>query len=58
MVRTKASPIVIADILAASGAGVWFIVSEKQEAQERREKFFGAAKEFLASGGQKMKPEW
>lgn len=56
--RTKAILIAIAAILAASGTGVWFIVSEKQAAQERREKFFGATKEFPTAGGQKMKPEW
>lgn len=55
---TKVILIIVAAILAAGGAGVWFVFAERQEAQERREDFFGTSKEFPTSGGQKMKPEW
>jgi Ti type entry exclusion protein TrbK len=58
VVRTKAILIAIAAILVAGGAGVWIFVSEKQAAQEHRQEFFGATKEFPTSGGAKMKPEW
>lgn len=58
MVSTKAVLIAIATILALGSAGVWFLISERQAAQERRQKFFGTSKEFPTSGGQKMKPEW
>ncbi|MBX5154110.1 entry exclusion protein TrbK [Rhizobium lentis] len=58
MVRTKALLIAIATILAVGSAGVWFLISEKREAQERREKFFGSSKEYPTSGGEKMKVEW
>ncbi|TCU08662.1 entry exclusion protein TrbK [Rhizobium sullae] len=56
--RTKAILIAIAAIFAVGAAGVWFLISEKQAAQERREEFFGATKEFPTSGGKKLKPEW
>ncbi|MCA2410819.1 entry exclusion protein TrbK (plasmid) [Rhizobium leguminosarum bv. viciae 248] len=58
MVRTKALLIAIAAILAVGSAGVWFLISEKQEAQERRAKFFGSSEEYPTSGGEKMKVEW
>jgi Ti type entry exclusion protein TrbK len=58
VVRTKAILIAIVAIFALVAAGVWFLISEKQAAQERREEFFGATKEFPTCGGQKMKPEW
>ncbi|MBY3211803.1 entry exclusion protein TrbK [Rhizobium laguerreae] len=58
MVRTKALLIAIATILAVGSAGIWFLISEKQEAQERRAKFFGSSKEYTTSGGEKMKVEW
>ncbi|MBX4899582.1 MULTISPECIES: entry exclusion protein TrbK [Rhizobium] len=58
MVRTKALLIAVATILAVGSAGVWFLISEKQEAQERRAKFFGSSKEYPTSGGEKMKVEW
>ncbi|MBX4939104.1 entry exclusion protein TrbK [Rhizobium binae] len=58
MVRTKALVIAVATILAVGSAGVWFLISEKQEAQERRAKFFGSSKEYPTSGGEKMKVEW
>ncbi|MBY5378936.1 entry exclusion protein TrbK [Rhizobium leguminosarum] len=58
MVRTKTLLIAIATILAVGSAGIWFLISEKQEAQERRAKFFGSSKEYPTSGGEKMKVEW
>jgi Ti type entry exclusion protein TrbK len=58
MVRTKALLVAVATILAVGSAGVWFLISEKQEAQERRAKFFGSSKEYPTSGGEKMKVEW
>ncbi len=58
MVRTKTLLIAIATILAVGSAGIWFLISEKQEAQERRMKFFGLSKEYPTSGGEKMKVEW
>jgi Ti type entry exclusion protein TrbK len=58
MVRTKTLLIAIAAILAAASAGIWFLISEKQEAQERRAKFFGSSSDHPTSGGEKMKVEW
>lgn len=58
MVRTKTLLIAIATILAVGSAGIWFLISEKQEAQEHRMKFFGSSKEYPTSGGEKMKVEW
>jgi len=58
MVRTKAILTAIAIALAAGSTGIWFLISEKQAAQERRKEFFGATEEFPTSGGKKMKPEW
>ncbi|MDR9776139.1 entry exclusion protein TrbK [Rhizobium hidalgonense] len=58
MVRTKAVLIAIATILAAGSAGIWMLISEKQEAQERRAKFFGSSSNHPTSGGEKMKVEW
>jgi Ti type entry exclusion protein TrbK len=54
----KAVLISMAALLAVGSAGVWFVISERQGAQERRGKFFVAPKEHPTSGGQKMKPEW
>lgn len=45
-------------IISIGATGVWFVLSERQEAQERREKFFGSTKEYPTSGGEKMKIEW
>jgi type IV secretion system protein TrbK len=56
MVRTKA--LAIATMLAATSAGIWLLISEKQEAQERRTKFFGSSNDHPTSGGEKMKVEW
>ncbi|MBB4189425.1 Ti type entry exclusion protein TrbK [Sinorhizobium terangae] len=58
MVRTKLILITIATILTIDRAGIWFIISEKQTALERRAKFYGSSKEYPTSGGQKMKVEW
>jgi Ti type entry exclusion protein TrbK len=58
VVKVKAIRISIAALLAVGSAGVWFVISERQAAQERREKFFGPPKEYPTSGGQKMKLEW
>lgn len=58
MVRTKALLIAIATILAVGSASVWFLISEKREARERKEKFFGSSKEYPTSGGETMKVEW
>ncbi|ANH08996.1 entry exclusion protein TrbK [Shinella sp. HZN7] len=58
MVRTKLILVAIAILLAAGSAGIWFFISEKQAAQERREKFSGSSKEYPTSGGEKMKVEW
>ncbi|NSY14948.1 entry exclusion protein TrbK [Agrobacterium vitis] len=58
MVRTKATLIAIATILAAGSAGIWLLISEKQETQERRVKFFGSSSDHPTSGGEKMKVEW
>ncbi|PDS41318.1 entry exclusion protein TrbK [Rhizobium anhuiense] len=58
MVRTKLILVAIAILLAAGSAGIWFFISEKQAAQERREKFFGSSKEYPTSGGENMKVEW
>lgn len=55
--RTKALLIAIATILTVGSAGVWFLICENQEAQERRAKFFGS-KEYPTSGGEKMKVGW
>jgi type IV secretion system protein TrbK len=57
VVRTKAILIAITTILAAGSAGIW-LISEKHEAQERREKFFGSSSDHPTSGGEKMKVEW
>ena len=58
MVRTKLILLAIAAFMAAGSTGIWLLISEKQAAQERREKFFGSSKEYPTSGGEKMKVEW
>lgn len=58
MVKTKAILIAAATILAAASAGIWFLISEGQEAQERRAKFFGSSRDYHTSGGGRMKIEW
>ena len=56
--KTKLILIAIATSLAVVSTGLWFLISEKQFAQERREKFFGSSKTYPTSGGEKMKVEW
>ncbi|MFA7416839.1 MAG: entry exclusion protein TrbK [Rhizobium sp.] len=58
MVRTKRILIAIASLLAVGSVGLWFLMSEKQEAQHRRATFFGSSKTYPTSGGEKMKVEW
>ncbi|MFQ6162734.1 entry exclusion protein TrbK [Sinorhizobium meliloti] len=58
MVRTKLILVAIAIFLAFGSTRIWFLISEKQAVQERREKFFGSSKEYPTSGGEKMKVEW
>lgn len=58
MVRTKLTLAILAAIISFGGTGLWFLISERQAAQERREKFFGSTKEHPTSGGEKMKIEW
>ncbi len=56
--RTKLILTIVVTIISFGATGLWFVLSEKQEAQERREKFFGSTKEYPTSGGEKMKIEW
>ena len=58
MVRTKRILIAVASLLAVGSAGLWFLMSEKQEAQHLRATFFGSSKTYPTSGGEKMKVEW
>ena len=56
--RTKLILAMVVAIIALGATGLWFVLSERQEAQERREKFFGSTREYPTSGGEKMKIEW
>ncbi|MFL0691612.1 MAG: entry exclusion protein TrbK [Agrobacterium tumefaciens] len=58
MVRTKLILAMVVAIIALGATGLWFALAERQEAQQRREKFFGSTKEHPTSGGEKMKIEW
>ncbi|WP_296105306.1 entry exclusion protein TrbK [uncultured Agrobacterium sp.] len=58
MVRTKLILAMVVAIISLGATGLWFVLSERQEALERREKFFGSTKEYPTSGGEKMKIEW
>jgi Ti type entry exclusion protein TrbK len=58
MVRTKLILTIIATVISLGGTGLWFLISERQTAQERREKFFRSTMEYPTSGGEKMKIEW
>jgi len=49
---------IIATVIFLCVTGLWFLISERQTAHERREKFFESTKEFPTSGGEKMKIEW
>lgn len=56
--RTKLILVIVATTLALGSAGLWFVISEKREAQERRAKFIGSSKDYPTSGGEKMKVEF
>lgn len=56
--RAKLILAMVVAIISLGATGLWFVLSERQEAQERREKFFGSTKEYPTSGGEKMKIEW
>lgn len=58
MVRTKLILAILSAIISLGGAGLWVLISERQDAKERQEKFFGSTKEYPTSGGEKMKIEW
>jgi Ti type entry exclusion protein TrbK len=58
MVRTKLIMAMVVTIISFGATGLWFMLSGKQEGQERREKFFGSTKEYPTSGGEKMNIEW
>lgn len=58
MVRTKLILTIIATVMSLGGTGLWFLVSERQEAQAQRETFLGSTREYPTSGGEKMKLEW
>lgn len=56
--RTKRILIATASLLAVGSVGLWFLMSEKQEAQHHHATFFGSSKTYPTSGGEKMKIEW
>ncbi|TGQ04867.1 DUF2749 domain-containing protein [Mesorhizobium sp. M2E.F.Ca.ET.166.01.1.1] len=56
MVKTKLT--LIAIVVTLFSAGIWFLISKEETAQGNRAKFFGSAKEYPTSGGEKMKVEW
>ncbi len=56
--RAKLILAMVVAIISLGATGLWFVLSERQEAQERREKFFGSTKEYPTSGGEKMRIEW
>ena len=56
--RTKLILAIVAVIISFGATGLWFLISESQEAQERHEEFFGSREEYPTSGGEKMKIEW
>ncbi|WP_165225826.1 entry exclusion protein TrbK [Affinirhizobium pseudoryzae] len=58
MVRTKLILAMTAVIISFGATGLWFLISQRQVAHERHEKFFGSTKEYPTSGGEKMKIEW
>ncbi|OCJ66541.1 entry exclusion protein TrbK [Agrobacterium tumefaciens] len=58
MVRTKVILIAIATMLAATSAGIWFLISEQHDAQDRGAKFFDSSSDHPTSGGEKMKIGW
>lgn len=56
--RTKLILAILAAVIFVGGTGLWFLISERQNAKERHERFFGSTKEYPTSGGEKMKIEW
>ncbi|MGE6743834.1 entry exclusion protein TrbK [Allorhizobium pseudoryzae] len=58
MVRRKLILAIVAAVISVGATGVWFLISERQEAQQRHERFFGSTKDYPTSGGEKMKIEW
>ncbi len=56
--RTKLILAIAAVVISFGATGLWFLISERQEAQKRHVKFFGLTKEYPTSGGEKMKIEW
>jgi Ti type entry exclusion protein TrbK len=58
MVRRKLILAIVAAVISLGGTGLWFLISEGQEAQERGETFLGSTREYPTSGGEKMKLEW
>lgn len=56
--KTKLILAIIATVMSLGVTGLWFLASERQTAQEQREKFFGSTKEYPTAGGEKMKLEW
>lgn len=56
--RTKLIMAILATIISLGARGLWFLISESQDAKERHEKFFGSTKKYSTSGGEKMKIEW
>ena len=58
MVRTKLILAILAAIISVGGTGLWFLISEREDAKGRHEKFFGSTKEYPTSGGEKMKIDW
>jgi type IV secretion system protein TrbK len=58
MVRTTLILAILAAIISVGGTGLWFLISEREDAKERYKNFFGSTKEYPTSGGEKMKVEW
>lgn len=56
--RTKLVLAIVAAVISLGGTGLWIMILEGEEAQDRREKFFGSTKEHPTSGGEKIKVEW
>lgn len=54
----KTKLILIAIAVTLGSAGIWFLISKEETAHDNRAKFFGSAKEYPTSGGEKMKVEW
>ncbi|WP_366514030.1 entry exclusion protein TrbK [Mesorhizobium sp.] len=52
----KAKLILIAIAVTLGSASLWFLISKKETARDTN--FFGSAKKYPTSGGEKMKVEW